>query len=81
MMTFLVVEADILLLEPPQDQEFDGNVRRKTLTSKMFLKSAQCGEVCRDNSGRYDGGGIFPTPDALQVKYGMINMWPSDIMQ
>jgi hypothetical protein len=27
MMTFWVVEADILLLEPLQDQEFDGAVR------------------------------------------------------
>lgn len=59
MMTFLVVEADILLLEPLNDQEFDGAVRRKMLTSKMFLKFAQCGEVCRDNSGLYDGCGSY----------------------
>jgi hypothetical protein len=59
MMTFLVVEADILLLKPLQDQEFDGVVRWEMLTSKMFLKSTQCGEVCRDNSGMYDGWGKF----------------------
>jgi hypothetical protein len=59
MMTFLVVDADILLLEPLQDQEFDGVVRWKTLTSKMFLKFAQCGEVCRHNSGMYDRWGKF----------------------
>jgi hypothetical protein len=59
MTTFLVVEANILLLEPLQDQEFDGVVRWKTLTSKMFLKSAQCGEDCRDNSGPYDEWGSY----------------------
>jgi len=58
-MIFLVVESDILLLEPLQDQEFDGTVRWKTLTSKMFLKFAHCGELCRDNSGMYDGWGKF----------------------
>jgi len=78
-MTLLVVEADILLLDPLQDQQFDGAVRWEMLISTMFLKFAQCGEVCRDNSGLYDGwGNIFPTPDAQQVKYGMINMWPMD---
>jgi len=55
MMTFLAVEADILLLEPPQDQEYDGVVRRKMLTSKF----AKCREVCRDNSGLYDEWGSY----------------------
>jgi hypothetical protein len=59
MMTFLVVESDILLLEPLQDQEFDGVVRWKMLTSKMFLKFAHGGELCRDSSGMYDGWGKF----------------------
>jgi hypothetical protein len=59
MMTFLIVEADFLLLEPLQDHKFDGVVRWKTLTSKMFLKFAQCGEVCRDNSGLHDGWGSY----------------------
>jgi len=81
MMTFLVVEADILLLEPPQDQEFDGDIRWKTLTSKKFLKFAQCGQVRRDNSGRYDGRGSYSQHQMPDVKYGMINMWPSVIMQ
>jgi hypothetical protein len=62
MMTFLVVEANILLLELFQDQELDGDVRWKTLTSKMFLKFAHCGEVCRDNSGWYDGRGPLGRP-------------------
>ena len=73
MMTFLVVAADILRLKPLQDQEFDAVVRWKMLTSNMLLKFAQCGEVCRDNSGLYDGWGSY----SQQVKYGMINIWPN----
>lgn len=42
-----VAEADILLLKPLLNLRFDGVVRRKLLTSEMFLKFAKHRKACR----------------------------------